>query len=708
MNEAGVIVSFCSFQNHLAPPEYRKWRRVHGLQLPLHPQQVAGWLALLGFGAATFLVLIPALGSTLHSPLLVVLASLFLIHVSSHLTALLLDPSDPHLRLLKVSVAVPEFDRSKHAHVIENGRCHLCNILTSSPRTKHCSVCNKCVERFDHHCKWLNHCVGGRNYVAFVVCVVSAVAASLVVVAVSVAELVFYHIDPRWLSLWENYNSTTSEETPSLVSITVFTVKDTIFLAVVGSLGILAAITAGLLLHLCLFHVYISFLGITTYEYIRSYRHVSGINAVGPSGTLNPTYEAELRRQRGRFKMSHCCGTSVSITSRASPNAIAMPAEEQMRRRRCLDTSSPFSSRNEAVEGDDRDRHCPLFVAGSGNHRHRILCCCPSVSEQSCATNGHVSCRDKSRASCETGRQINGAKSEGHSKFISYFKTPRARKGTPIETEPRGNRSRRWPGCCHTAVEYTNDRKSTEEVESTAGQDDTVGSENIEMDSKQPCRHQFFFYGNLWTCVMQCQHRGAQSETTAPNVRCNQVLPSSDSPAQNHFQPRRLLVVPAMEENILKHSPDFTPVTKIASLPALAPPTRRRRLRSVADLKKLSDALAMVQEPQREVPDVETLKAAFLLTSQRRQRRKSIHRTRSPVLSPIRESGFSNPSSPQLSVGVYSSPASLQRPTLCASDTRDCAPSKPIRRALTDDDDVDVIVTVRPAHSSRLGNFLLQ
>jgi hypothetical protein len=174
------------------------------------------------------------------------------------------------------------------------------------------------------------------------------------------------------------------------------------------------------------------------------------------------------------------------------------------------------------------------------------------------------------------------------------------------------------------------------------------------------------------------------------------VLPSSGSSPQDHFQPQPLLVVPAMEENMLKQSPDLTPVTKIASLPALAPPTRRRRLHSVADLKKLSDALAMVQEPQREVPDVETLKAAFLATSQRRQRRRSIHRTRSPALSPIRESGLSNPSSPQLSVAGYSRPASPQRPAYCTSDSPQYAQRKPVRRAHTDG---DVIVTVRAPQS---------
>jgi hypothetical protein len=225
--------------------------------------------------------------------------------------------------------------------------------------------------------------------------------------------------------------------------------------------------------------------------------------------------------------------------------------------------------------------------------------------------------------------------------------------------------------------------------------DDKVGALSGKNDLEQPCRHQWpstsLLCGSLWTCV-QHKHRSSQSESTAPSFRCNQVMPSSDSSPQRHPQPQPLLVVPA-----LKHSPDFVPVTKVASLPALAPPTRRRRLRSVADLKKLSDALAMVQEPQQKVPDVETLKAAFLATSQRRQRRRSIHRTRSPALSPIRESGLSNPSSPQLSAGSCSSSAA-PRPvrqgesTFCDS-TRHQAPRKPMRETQSDGD--GAIFTVR-------------
>jgi hypothetical protein len=36
-----------------------------------------------------------------------------------------------------------------------------CGRLSSS---RHCRICNKCVEEFDHHCKWLNTCVGKANY----------------------------------------------------------------------------------------------------------------------------------------------------------------------------------------------------------------------------------------------------------------------------------------------------------------------------------------------------------------------------------------------------------------------------------------------------------------------------------------------------------------------------------------------------------------
>jgi len=49
--------------------------------------------------------------------------------------------------------------------------CSTCKIPRPA-RAKHCRICDKCFARFDHHCGWMNNCIGEKNtryFVAFLV-----------------------------------------------------------------------------------------------------------------------------------------------------------------------------------------------------------------------------------------------------------------------------------------------------------------------------------------------------------------------------------------------------------------------------------------------------------------------------------------------------------------------------------------------------------
>ncbi|XP_011517418.1 palmitoyltransferase ZDHHC12 isoform X1 [Homo sapiens] len=47
-------------------------------------------------------------------------------------------------------------------------RCRYCLVLQPL-RARHCRECRRCVRRYDHHCPWMENCVGERNHPLFVV-----------------------------------------------------------------------------------------------------------------------------------------------------------------------------------------------------------------------------------------------------------------------------------------------------------------------------------------------------------------------------------------------------------------------------------------------------------------------------------------------------------------------------------------------------------
>ncbi|CAO3610887.1 unnamed protein product [Cunninghamella blakesleeana] len=75
--------------------------------------------------------------------------------------------------------------------------CDTCKIYRP-PRASHCRQCDNCVENEDHHCIWLNNCIGKRNYRPFFTFIFSSTILAIFVVVFSLVHMFMaaYQIQP--------------------------------------------------------------------------------------------------------------------------------------------------------------------------------------------------------------------------------------------------------------------------------------------------------------------------------------------------------------------------------------------------------------------------------------------------------------------------------------------------------------------------------
>jgi hypothetical protein len=66
-----------------------------------------------------------------------------------------------------------------HQHLSEDECCGNEDGLWKLPRMHHCSVCEKCCVKFDHHCGMAINCIGINNYNLFVLFLAITILVSL-------------------------------------------------------------------------------------------------------------------------------------------------------------------------------------------------------------------------------------------------------------------------------------------------------------------------------------------------------------------------------------------------------------------------------------------------------------------------------------------------------------------------------------------------
>jgi palmitoyltransferase len=122
------------------------------------------------FEILIFLFLLPKLNIHLYYIVFwVLIISLF---VSFYIT----NKSDPGFLEAKDNLTWLQMVEKK-IHI--NEYCPYCRVKKTST-VKHCHVCKKCISGFDHHCNWIDNCVGEKNKIKF-----------LVFVAITLLNLIF-------------------------------------------------------------------------------------------------------------------------------------------------------------------------------------------------------------------------------------------------------------------------------------------------------------------------------------------------------------------------------------------------------------------------------------------------------------------------------------------------------------------------------------
>nr|CAG4717519.1 unnamed protein product [Naegleria fowleri] len=146
--------------------------------------------------------------------------------------------------------------------------CKTCGIYRL-PRTSHCRQCNSCVERFDHHCPWTGTCIGKRNYKYFYWFLVSLTSGIIYAGLCGLIEIIVF----VYLATTDNPNNPSGYHNDSVQTAILHCLMSSPISFIITLFSAVMCLSTG---SLAVFHTFLVFSNLTTYENINRTYYKSG------------------------------------------------------------------------------------------------------------------------------------------------------------------------------------------------------------------------------------------------------------------------------------------------------------------------------------------------------------------------------------------------------------------------------------------------
>ncbi|EQC42560.1 hypothetical protein SDRG_00290 [Saprolegnia diclina VS20] len=133
-------------------------------------------------------VLVPWMGASLLGLLHIsVFTLLCFMALVSHGKAMMTDPGSVPDDAIPVALKYAPREEMNRLEEQRYRTCRRCKIYKPA-RAHHCSICERCVVKMDHHCPWVNNCVGLGNHKFFLLFIFYVFLLSLYAMALVVAR----------------------------------------------------------------------------------------------------------------------------------------------------------------------------------------------------------------------------------------------------------------------------------------------------------------------------------------------------------------------------------------------------------------------------------------------------------------------------------------------------------------------------------------